>query len=153
MLEKYGLHFEFHGFPTQLKDLRVLATKYSKLQFVINHSGLLIDFEPEEYNLWKKEVKALGEFPNVYMKISGIHMVHHNLEQQQLQSVVDQLIDAFTIEKVMFASNYPIDKAVISYDELYTAFKTTVANRSEADQEKLFYGNAIKFYRLAENEQ
>lgn len=151
LLEKYGLHFEYHGFPTQLQDLRAIASKYPELNFIVNHAGLLYDFDENSVNLWKEETALLGKFPNVYMKISGLYMIRHSLDQGTLQSVVDHLIHAFTTDKLMFASNYPVEKAVISYDDLYAAFKKSVEHLSDGDQHKMFYQNAMKFYRLSEN--
>jgi predicted TIM-barrel fold metal-dependent hydrolase len=150
LLEKYGLHYEYHVLSNQLHSLQKIATQYPNLPFVINHCGLPVELDDNTLNVWRKDIQLLGSLPNVYMKISGLYMVHHDLPQQKLNEIVEDLIQAFSTEKVMFASNYPIEKAVLTYDELYTKFKVSVAHRSEDEQRKMFYDNAMKFYRLEE---
>ena len=49
----------------------------------------------------------------------------------------------------MFESNYPVDKASISYNVLWNAFKKLVADFSESEKEAMFCGTAMRTYRLA----
>jgi predicted TIM-barrel fold metal-dependent hydrolase len=48
----------------------------------------------------------------------------------------------------MFASNYPVDSLVASFDTIYAGFKSITRDFSGADREKLFHDNAVRFYRL-----
>ena len=54
----------------------------------------------------------------------------------------------FGVDRCMFASNFPVEKVVGAYSDWYTAFKQIVANMPAEQQKKLFYSNAIKYYRL-----
>jgi predicted TIM-barrel fold metal-dependent hydrolase len=57
-------------------------------------------------------------------------------------------IKCFGVNRCMFESNFPVDKASISYAVLWNAFKKMVADFSEDEKHALFYGTAAKVYRL-----
>ena len=48
----------------------------------------------------------------------------------------------------MFASNFPVDSAYGSYDELYTVFDEVTAGLDAAERDLLFAGTAERVYRL-----
>jgi predicted TIM-barrel fold metal-dependent hydrolase len=48
----------------------------------------------------------------------------------------------------MFASNFPVDSAAGSFDDLYTAFDTVTSGLDDASREMLFAGTAERVYRL-----
>jgi L-fuconolactonase len=57
-------------------------------------------------------------------------------------------IEAFGARRCLFESNFPVDKAMYSYDVLWNAFKTLAAGGSSADKTALFSGTASRLYRL-----
>ena len=48
----------------------------------------------------------------------------------------------------MFASNFPVDKAYSSFDALYRAYETVVADLSQDEKHGLFCSNSARIYRL-----
>jgi predicted TIM-barrel fold metal-dependent hydrolase len=48
----------------------------------------------------------------------------------------------------MFASNFPVDGLVASFDTIYGGFKGIVQDFSLADRRRVFHDNAVRFYRL-----
>ncbi len=48
----------------------------------------------------------------------------------------------------MFESNYPVDKASISCNALWNAFKKLAANFSGTEKEAMFRGTAMAAHRL-----
>jgi predicted TIM-barrel fold metal-dependent hydrolase len=50
----------------------------------------------------------------------------------------------------MFASNYPVDSLVGSFDEILACFLAAIADRSPAEQRMLVHDNAKRIYRLDE---
>ena len=57
-------------------------------------------------------------------------------------------IDAFGVDRCMFASNFPVDSAFGSFDDLYDTFSAVAAGVDAAARDKLFAGNAERVYRL-----
>jgi len=148
LLDKYGLHYEFHGFSTQLDTAATLAKRYPNIPMVINHSGLLIDFTESGWSIWRKNLAALSELPNVSIKIIGMAMIDHHYTVQSFQLMIDFIISHFGVDRCMFASNFPIEKAVTDYNTLFHTFKTVISHYSPEEQKKMMHDNAIKFYRL-----
>ena len=50
----------------------------------------------------------------------------------------------------MFASNFPVDGLVATFDQIYAGFKTITADFSDADRRRLFHDNAARYYRIAQ---
>jgi predicted TIM-barrel fold metal-dependent hydrolase len=48
----------------------------------------------------------------------------------------------------MFASNFPVDSLVGSFDAIFSGFKAIVADLPSAAQRKLFHDNAMRIYRI-----
>ena len=57
-------------------------------------------------------------------------------------------IEQFGPDRCMFESNFPVEKASVSYHVLWNAFKKMAAEFSDAEKETLFRGTAIRTYRL-----
>jgi predicted TIM-barrel fold metal-dependent hydrolase len=48
----------------------------------------------------------------------------------------------------MFASNFPVDGLVATFETVTSGFLAAIEQRSFDEQRLLTYGNAIKIYRL-----
>jgi predicted TIM-barrel fold metal-dependent hydrolase len=62
--------------------------------------------------------------------------------------VVLRTIDLFGAERAMFASNFPVDGLVASFDTIYRGFAAIVQDFSPTDRRRLFHDNAVRLYRL-----
>ena len=61
---------------------------------------------------------------------------------------IETCIDAFGVNRCMFESNFPVDKAACSYAVLWNAFKRLTAGASAGEKAALFHDTAQRFYRL-----
>ena len=59
-----------------------------------------------------------------------------------------QAIEYFGPDRCMFESNFPVEKVSVSYHVLWNAFKKIAAEFIEDEKDDLFYGTAIRTYRL-----
>src|SRR5437762_3025960 len=57
-------------------------------------------------------------------------------------------IAAFGPDRSMFESNFPVDKGMCSYSNLWNAFKRVAENYSNDEKNAMFHNTALKFYRL-----
>jgi predicted TIM-barrel fold metal-dependent hydrolase len=89
---------------------------------------------------------ALGG--NVVCKLSGLAMPLGSTRPDDLRPWLEHAIDAFGAERCMFASNFPVDSAAGSFDDLYSAFDTIAGGLDDASREALFAGTAERIYRL-----
>ena len=65
-----------------------------------------------------------------------------------LQPYVAHCLAAFGPDRCMFASNFPMDKVSLGFEQLYDGYRKLVESRSEADQRALFHDNAQRIYSL-----
>ena len=148
LLAKHKLHFEFHGYSNQLMAGALLAGRHPEVPVVINHSGLCVDHTEEGIEQWKAGLQAFAALPHVSIKISGLGMTDNRWTAESIRPFILDIIAIFGVDRCMFASNFPVEKVVGAYSDWYTAFKQIVANLPVEQQKKLFYDNAIKYYRL-----
>ena len=59
-------------------------------------------------------------------------------------------IEQFGVNRCMFESNFPVDKASYSYTVLWNAFKRMTRDFSQGELSALFHDTAAKAYRLPE---
>ena len=107
-----------------------------------------VDREARDIAGWAAGIKRLAEAPNIACKISGLGMGDWKWTTDGIRPFVLTAIEAFGVDRCMFASNFPVDKLFSSYDTLFTAYKDITRNFSPAERLKLFHDNAAHFYRL-----
>ena len=66
----------------------------------------------------------------------------------QARQVIRDSIQIFGIERTIYGSNFPFEKLFTSYADFLAAYRTVMSEYTEDEQRKVFYDNAVKFYRL-----
>ena len=56
------------------------------------------------------------------------------------------MIEHFGVNRCMFESNFPVDKASCSYNVLWNSFKRMVAGFSSDEKSSLFHDTAVSVY-------
>lgn len=148
LLEQHGLHYDLQTPWWHLDAAAALARDFPRTTIVLNHTGLPADRSAEGLAGWRRALDGLAAEPNTALKISGLGLADASWPAEGNRDVVREAIRIFGPERCMFASNYPVDSLVASYDRIFDGFKSFVADMSRADQEKLFHDNAVRFYRL-----
>ena len=97
---------------------------------------------------WRAGLKRLAARPNVAIKVSDLVAYDHDWTLDSLRPVVLACLDAFGIERSMFASDAPVAGMHATYDEVFDGFKTIVADLTPAEQRRLFHDNAVRLYRV-----
>jgi predicted TIM-barrel fold metal-dependent hydrolase len=97
---------------------------------------------------WRDGMRGLATCPNVMVKISGLGMVDHAWTVESIRPYVLETIDAFGVDRCMFASNFPVDRLHGSYRAVWQAFADVIAGASDAEHAALFRDNAMRVYRL-----
>jgi predicted TIM-barrel fold metal-dependent hydrolase len=65
-----------------------------------------------------------------------------------LRPWLEYAIGAFGSDRCMFASNFPVDSAAGSFDDLYGAFDEITSGLDDSSRDALFAGTAERVYRL-----
>ena len=113
-------------------DAVELARRNPETLIVVNHTGMPLERDEAGLALWRDGMKRLGAEPNVVAKISGLGMVDWRWSEASIRPFVLGVIDQFGVDRVMFGSNFPVDKLYSSFDTLYGSFESIVASFSES---------------------
>jgi predicted TIM-barrel fold metal-dependent hydrolase len=107
-----------------------------------------VDRTPAEIEGWKRGMTSLASADNVFCKISGLGMGDWKWTEDSIRPFVLHAIEAFGVNRCMFASNFPVDRLFSSYDAVFDAFKAITRDFSADERRALFHDNAERVYRL-----
>jgi predicted TIM-barrel fold metal-dependent hydrolase len=166
-LAKHGLSFDAWLYHTQIHELTDLARAFEDTSIILDHVGGPLGIGPfegrrkEVYPVWKQAISALAACPNVTVKLGGLKMpicgfgFHKQPKPPSSIELVEILapyylhcIEAFGVDRCMFESNFPVDKASCSYTVLWNCFKRLTHDFSEDERSALFFNTAVRVYRL-----
>ncbi|NMN00979.1 amidohydrolase [Bifidobacterium sp. DSM 109958] len=148
LLPKYHMSFDMQLYPTQFARAAEVIDEHPDTLFIINHAGMLADRDFEGWKLWKNGLADLGRRDNVAIKISGLPSMDHYWTIESFKPAIYTVLDAFGVDRTMFASNFPVDKLHCSLVDLVHAYVRCTEDLSRAEQDALFVDNAKRFYRF-----
>lgn len=170
-----GLVFETFVYSHQLYDVVVLAREYPDTTIVVDHMGAPVGaFGPvgsrtgttaaarsDVLRLWRERTALLAQCRNVVMKLSGLAFPILGYGSQSSGNVgglatltsmvaplVEHLLIHFGVDRLMFGSNYPIDKPNAGLDVIAAALGTIVEPQGNELLRKVFRENARRVYRF-----
>ncbi len=166
-LHRRGLSFDAWLYHPQIPELTALARAFPDTTIIFDHFGGPLGIGPYAgqreaiFTQWRQDVAELASCENVYAKLGGLVMPingfgFHNRERpatsDELVAATERYyrhaIDCFGVQRCMFESNFPVDKASCSYAVLWNSFKKLVADASETEKAWLFHDAAAAAYRL-----
>ncbi|WP_448211381.1 amidohydrolase family protein [Colwellia sp. MEBiC06753] len=148
-LAKHQLLFELQLPFSALKAVELFGeylNNIESLTCIINHAGLPNSLSHVNHD-WRQGLSLLANYPNVAIKCSGWEMIDRQYQLTDVQLIINHIIEAFSIERVMLASNFPLTLFTRSYNELWLGYveKLTLSN---AQQSALLFNNAKHWYQL-----
>lgn len=148
-LARRGWSFDMQLYPSQAPAAVEIIRANPDVPFIINHGGMFVDRNSVAgWRQWRDGLRQLAACDNVAVKVSGFAMFDHRWTVESFRPYVLETIDAFGVDRSMFASNFPVDGLHASYAELWKAYADIVSGVSAAEQDKLFRANAKRYYRL-----
>jgi L-fuconolactonase len=147
-LRDRNLLFELMTHPDQLRIAAEQLAGIDDLVVVVEHTGWPRTNDDEERALWQSGIDALAELgDNVVCKLSGLAMPLQSMRVEALAPWLEYAIEAFGVDRCMFASNFPVDSMYGTFDDLYDTFSAITAGLGPDASEKLFATNAERLYR------
>lgn len=166
-LEPRGLSFEAWQFHHQLPLVVELAQAFPDTLIVLDHFSGPLGVGPwagrhaEYFGQWCRDLAAVAACENVVAKLGGLVMPVNGFgfHQRPRPATSDEIvrtcgayyrhaIECFGADRCMFESNFPVDRASVSYGVLFNAFKKLVADASETEKASLFHDTATRVYRI-----
>ncbi|MFT7577276.1 MAG: putative TIM-barrel fold metal-dependent hydrolase [Alphaproteobacteria bacterium] len=147
-LQPNNLHFELQAPWWHVTELMQLIEKFPETPVVINHAFMPVDRSPDALKSWQDAISLAGTAPNVTIKISGIGVSGKPWTLADQRPIIDACIDTFGPKRCIFASNFPVDSLVGSFDDIYGGFLDATADLDQSDRYAMFHDNVIRIYRL-----
>jgi predicted TIM-barrel fold metal-dependent hydrolase len=162
------LTFEAWCYHRQIPDVTALARAFPDTTIILNHFGGPLGVgsyagrADEVYAQWRPAITELATCPNVVVKLGGINMEMNGFGWHErsrppgsaelteaTRRYYELTIEKFGVDRCMFESNFPVDKASCSYTVLWNSFKRLTAKASAAEKARLFHDTAARVYRLS----
>jgi len=124
------------------------AQALPQLSFVVDHISKPVVGGP--LDPWATDLRALAALPNVTCKLSGMVTEANwtSWTPADLKPYADVVLDAFTPERVMFGSDWPVCLLAASYGDVVAAAETLTAHLTPAERESVFTTTATTTYSL-----
>lgn len=174
-LAKQDLSFDAWVYSLQISDVTALAKAFPDTPIVLDHLGTPAGLfgkvgkstgktaQQREYifQAWIEDLAELAQCTNVSTKMSGLFMpvLGHDFHQQKRLATKQELVEraapliqhalnCFGAKRVMFASNFPMDRVSSSLTNIIDAFSDIVQAHNTNALKPIFYENAKAFYKL-----
>ena len=148
-LTTYGWSFDLQLYPQQVTAALSVIDSTPDLTFILNHTGMFVDRnQVAGWRQWRQGLRSLAGCGNVAVKISGLAMFDHHWTIESFRPYVLEAIDAFGVDRCMFASNFPIDRLHARYDALWRAYAEIIEGAAESERDQLLRSNAARYYSL-----
>ena len=147
-LKAFDFSFDLQLQPEQAGAAARLARENPETRIVVDHLGNFADRSAAGLLRWREGLRRLAEQDNVCIKLSGLAMYDPNWTVGSARPFVLEAIDAFTPQRSMFASNFPIDRRNKTYRDLWASFLEIVKDFTPAEKRRLFRESAEAFYRI-----
>jgi len=150
LLAKHDMRFDAQLNPSQFMSMHKLAKANPKVPVIINHLGTPVLKNAEQnYNVWLKGLKLLASLPHVAIKVSMLGYIDpawDKNDNEEIIMMVHKVIELFGEDRVMFASNYPVDLDTFSGSHLLHSFMKILNKYTKSQQEKMLYRNGPRIY-------
>ncbi len=160
ILGEMNMSLDFSLLPSFLAPACELVKACPETTFLVNHCG---NVDPRAFlstdaygkadhnaNEWQDAMSCLAMNKNAACKISGIATRVKGLpvNADKLGPAINQCLNIFGPDKVMFAADWPWCLPATDIRNWVQVLKAVVSERPYEEQRKLFYDNAVKFYKL-----
>jgi predicted TIM-barrel fold metal-dependent hydrolase len=152
-LAENHLHFELQAPWWHVDELMALIDKFPDTPVVINHCFMPVDRSSAALGQWRSALQLASSAPNTTIKISGIGINGRPWSLTDQRPIIDACIDAFGPARCMFASNFPVDGLVGTFDDIYSGFLDATRDLPLSDRLAMFHNNAVRIYRLDRPEE
>jgi len=147
LVAERNLVFDLQVLPSQLHLAARVAEEEPDLVFSLNHGGYHVPYSAEAERLWLGGIKAIAKCSNVVVKASGYETVDPTWSETGLDRYIETLLETFGPDRVLFGSNFPVDRRTISYWRLVVMTRSATRHLSADERDRFFYRNALRVYQ------
>jgi predicted TIM-barrel fold metal-dependent hydrolase len=129
-------------------DILDLARSFPGIQLCIDHCAIPMRRDAVYFREWRDAMDVMAKSPNVTMKISGLGMCDPLWTVDSIRPYVLGCIEAFGVDRVVFGTNWPVDRMFSSYPDVVNAYAQIISGFTHDEQVKMFSANAERLFRI-----
>ena len=148
-LKDYGLTFDLQLFPKQMADGLDLVAENPETEFILTHCGMLTADDAQTFAEWEAGLATLAKAPNLSAKLSGLGTFVHRNDPALIAKIYRSAVANLGSDRLMFGSNFPIEKLWTSHADLIAAHRAAAGQFSGDDAANIFWNTAERIYRPA----
>ncbi len=137
-------------FPNHLKHVPALAENVPELMMVVDHLAKP-PLDEADRQIWREQLAAAAECPNVYAKVSGLNTVTPDFENwtyEDIKPLVDYALEVFGPHRLMFGSDWPVAVLAGDYAKVWAETNKCLADLTSAERDAVLGKTANAFYGL-----
>jgi L-fuconolactonase len=148
-LRAFGFTYDILIYPKQLPAAIELVTRLPEQRFVVDHLAKP-EIKSKKTVPWAAQMKEIAQNKNVFCKMSGLvtEADWKHWKAGDFKPYLDVVFDAFGADRLMFGSDWPVCLLAATYGQVKQIIEEYVKGFSGFDKEKIFGGNAARFYAL-----
>jgi predicted TIM-barrel fold metal-dependent hydrolase len=129
-------------------DVLDLAHSFPDTVLCIDHCAVPMQRTPEYFRAWQAAIRTMAGAPNTIMKVSGLGMGDPLWTVESIRPYVLGAIEAFGVDRIVFGTNWPLDRMFSSYPDVVNAYTEIISGFGREERVKLFSGNAERIFRI-----
>ena len=148
-LNKYNLAYDILIFPRHIPAAVKLVREFPDQRFVVDHIAKPL-IKDRILSPWKKDIKALAKFPNVYCKRSGMvtEADWKKWKPEDIYPYLDIVYGAFGDDRLMIGSDWPVCNLAGNYETVMNLNINYFTEFRENIMSKIFGDNCVNFYNI-----
>ncbi|HEY1362684.1 MAG TPA: amidohydrolase family protein [Xanthobacteraceae bacterium] len=133
----------------QFESVLEVAQRLPELKIVLNHLGRP-PLPEQGWEPWATQIARAAEHRNVSVKLSvGLDIIMQwQWSTEPLRRYSDHVLDLFTANRVMAASNWPVILLGAGYEQAWNGVAELAAGLSTAERHAVMGGTAERIYGL-----
>jgi L-fuconolactonase len=145
----FGFTYDILVYPKQLPAAIELVARLPEQRFVVDHLAKP-EIKSKNTAPWAAQMREIAQNKNVFCKVSGLitEADWKHWKADDFKPCLDLVFDAFGPERLMFGSDWPVCLVAGTYRQVKQLIEDYVKGYSQPDKERIFGGNAARFYGL-----
>jgi len=150
LLSQYRFTYDLLVYHDQLPAAIRFTEQFPDQPMMLDHLGKPA-VRHREYRKWKENIRILARHPGINCKISGLvtEADWQNWRYEDLSPYLETVAEYFGTDRLCFGSDWPVCLLASSYSDILEITGKFLDQVSTAEQEKIWSGNAIGFYKLS----
>ncbi|PYJ85025.1 MAG: amidohydrolase [Verrucomicrobia bacterium] len=149
-LKPFKLTYDILIYPKQLPAAIELVKRFPEQPFVLDHIAKPF-IKDGIVSPWRELIRELARSPHVFCKVSGMitEAGHANWKPSDFKPFLDVVFEAFSEERLMFGSDWPVCLLAGSYERLFALVDDYTCQLTREARAKFFGSNAARFYGVS----